>query len=201
MNTTAQRLAIIQVELKAPKGQYNTFGKYNYRSTEDILEAVKPLLFREGLLMIISDDMVDVAGEAHVKATVRIHGIDGTFDDPPITASGWAREAKDQKGMTAAQITGSTSSYARKYALNGLFLIDCTKDDDATNQHGKGPAEKPKAPTVEQVCAAIEAQTTGAGVGKAYTAAKKYQWTKLQLEVIDQTANAMQDKLSTEKGE
>lgn len=121
-------LISIQSELKAPKSQYNSFGKYSYRNAEDILEAVKPLLTKYKATMYISDEVVEVGGRIYVKATVTLS--DGK---ETITASAYAREPEDRKGMDASQITGATSSYARKYALNGLFAIDDTKDND-TNE-------------------------------------------------------------------
>lgn len=122
-----KKLATIQKELKAPKNQKNTFGNYNYRNCEDILEALKPLLDEDDKFFI-SDDIVLIGDRFYVKATA-------TFNDTTVTA--FAREALDKKGMDASQITGSTSSYARKYALNALFAIDDTKDSDSTNTHGK----------------------------------------------------------------
>lgn len=121
----------IQKELKAPKNQFNSFGKYNYRNCEDILEAVKPLLGEATL--ITSDEIVNIGKHNYVKATATLkHG------DEVESATGFAREAEEQKGMNDSQLTGSTSSYARKYALGGLFCIDDTKDSDSTNTHGKG---------------------------------------------------------------
>ncbi|WP_461521571.1 ERF family protein [Porticoccus sp.] len=120
-------LAAIQVALRAPKGQINTFGDYRYRSCEDILEAVKPLL--KGMALTLSDEMVEVGGRVYVKATA-------TFEGISVTA--FAREQEMKKGMDQAQITGAASSYARKYALNGLFLIDDTKDADTTDNRGAG---------------------------------------------------------------
>lgn len=129
----------IQSELKAPKGQRNNFGNYNYRSAEDILEAVKPILAKHNCALIINDDMTEVGGRIYVKATA-ILAIENT---PFASASAFAREAENKKGMDEAQITGSASSYARKYALNGLLAIDDTKDADFTNRHGKdSPATK-----------------------------------------------------------
>lgn len=116
----------IQAELKAPKGQYNSFGKYHYRSAEDILEAVKPLLAKYGVLMTITDDVIAVADRIYVKATVTIENSKGVSK----TVNAYAREPQDKKGMDDSQITGTASSYARKYALNGMFLIDDTKDAD-----------------------------------------------------------------------
>lgn len=125
-----QHLAQIQSELKAPKGQRNTFGMYNYRSCEDILEAVKPLLTERGLVLLITDDIVQIGERYYVRATATIYDADGSY----ISNSALAREEAVKKGMDASQITGATSSYARKYALNGLFAIDDTKDADATNK-------------------------------------------------------------------
>lgn len=126
------RLAKIQSTLKAPKSQRNTFGNYNYRSAEDILEAVKPLLIENGCVLTITDEIVMIGERFYVKATATIS--DGTDS---ISTSAWAREDESKKGMDGAQVTGSASSYARKYSLNGLFCIDDTKDPDATNTHGK----------------------------------------------------------------
>lgn len=116
----------IQTELKAPKGQFNDFGKFNYRSAEDILEAVKPLLAKYDALLTLSDDVVEIGGRVYVKATAKL--TDSTGNTVEITA--FAREAEKKSGMDDSQITGTASSYARKYALNGLFLIDDTKDAD-----------------------------------------------------------------------
>ena len=127
------KLVKIQAELKAPKNQMNAFGKYTYRSAEDIIEAVKPILFKYQTALLISDEIVQVADRVYVKATAML--IDETNEELPIKVYGWAREEEVKKGMDAAQITGSASSYARKYALNGLFAIDDTKDADSTNEH------------------------------------------------------------------
>ena len=121
----------IQQKLKAPKNQYNSFGKYNYRSCEDILEAVKPLL-PEGYVILLSDRMVNIGQHNYIEATATLQNSESSTE---VTA--YAKEAESQKGMNDSQLTGSTSSYARKYALNGLLLIDDTKDSDATNKHGK----------------------------------------------------------------
>lgn len=132
MKELINKMVKIQSELKAPKNQVNSFGKYKYRSCEDIVEAVKPLLAKHGLYMNISDDIVEVGGKNYIKATATIY--DG---ENSISASAVARESVDKKGMDDAQISGATGSYSRKYALNGLFGIDDTKDADATNDHGK----------------------------------------------------------------
>lgn len=126
-----QKLINVIEALKAPKAQYNSFGKYSYRSCEDILEAVKPLLCKEGLLLTIKDELVFIGDRYYIKAIATV--TDGKAE---IEATAYAREDDSKKGMDGSQLTGSTSSYARKYALNGLFLIDDNKDADATNKHG-----------------------------------------------------------------
>ena len=139
----------IQSELKAPKGLKNNFGNYSYRSAEDILSAVKPLLQKHGVSLIISDDIVGVEGRVYVQATATLW-LDDKDCEPLARSTGFAREALTKKGMDDAQITGSASSYARKYALNGLLCIDDTKDPDATNTHGKGePSYKKKTQTLD----------------------------------------------------
>lgn len=124
-----KELAVIQSRLKAPKGQYNSFGKYKYRSCEDIVEAVKPLLAEQGCALMMSDELVFVGDRYYIKATVTIQN--GAGECAQCTAL--AREEEEKKGMDASQITGTASSYARKYALNGLLAIDDTKDADALN--------------------------------------------------------------------
>lgn len=118
-------LTTIQTELKAPKSKYNSFGKYNYRSCEDILEAVKPLLSKYEASLTIRDEMIAVGERIYVKAIATFRSKDGDAE-----ATAFAREPESKKGMDESQITGTASSYARKYALNGLFLIDDTKDAD-----------------------------------------------------------------------
>ena len=149
---TLGKLADIQARLKAPKGQYNSFGGYKYRSAEDILEAVKPLLKEVDAALTLSDEMVAVGNRIYVAATARFFSTDGS---PEISVKAYAREEETKKGKDGAQITGAASSYARKYALNGLFAIDDTKDADATNTHGKEqtPPPRPVAPqkTVDEV--------------------------------------------------
>ena len=126
-----EKLMHIQQELKAPKGQYNAFGKYKYRSCEDILESLKPVLGKFKLAIMISDDVVEVNSRNYIKATVTLINVEKV--DEQIQATALAREDEVKKGMDGSQITGSSSSYARKYALNGLFAIDDTKDSDYTN--------------------------------------------------------------------
>jgi hypothetical protein len=128
MKQLIEKLVAIQSELKAPKGQTNKFGGYKYRSCEDILEALKPHLKEQGLFLSITDELVAQGNRYYIKASAIItDGVDRWSVD------GWAREEEVKKGMDSSQITGASSSYARKYALNGLFGIDDTKDSDATN--------------------------------------------------------------------
>lgn len=124
-----KELIAIQSELKAPKSQFNKFGGYKYRKAEDILEAVKPLLNKKKCTLIITDDVVLIGNRIYVKATATIKNEKGEFE----TTTGWAREEETKKGMDSSQITGASSSYARKYALNGLFAIDDNADSDTTN--------------------------------------------------------------------
>jgi hypothetical protein len=133
-------LAQIQAQVKAPKGQVNKFGNYKYRSCEDIVEAVKPVINKLGYYLTLNDEIVQIGERIYVKATATISNGELTF-----SCSAFAREEEVKKGMDSAQITGAASSYARKYALNGLFAIDDTKDADATNTHEKdGPTAEEK---------------------------------------------------------
>ena len=164
------RFGLAQAELKAPKNQYNSFGDYNYRSCEDILEAAKPLCAKYGLLLTISDEAVHLGERYYIKATVYIYDIQGDSGDV-ISASAYAREALEKKKMDDSQVTGTASSYARKYALNGLFCIDDTKDADTqdnTNPGTKKSAQKiaQKSPTAAQP----EPEYKCAECGKPFTA-------------------------------
>lgn len=141
-----KELIAIQSELKAPKSQFNKFGGYKYRKAEDILEAVKPLLNKQKCTLTITDDIVMVGNRIYVKATATIKNEKGEFE----TTTGWAREEETKKGMDGSQITGASSSYARKYALNGLFAIDDNAESDTTNdgqqqtqQQAKTQAQQP----------------------------------------------------------
>ena len=129
-----ERLFKIQQALKAPKNQFNSYGGYAFRFCEDILEAVKPHLKENNCLLILTDEIVNKGDRYYLKATATLYGLDGK---EIYHTCAEAREPENKKGMDEAQITGATSSYARKYALNGLFLIDDVKDADATNKHGK----------------------------------------------------------------
>lgn len=137
-----EKLMLVQSALKVPKGQRNDFGKYNYRSCEDILEAVKPHLLERRLALTMCDDVREVAGRFYVRAIATLHDVD-TGD--VMDACAWAREEETKKGMDGSQITGTASSYARKYALNALFAIDDTRDADAADTRG-GQARKPAKP-------------------------------------------------------
>lgn len=153
------RLKGVQQQLKAPKNQRNNYGGYNYRSCEDILEAVKPLLGTNSLSLLINDEIVLIGDRYYIKATATIFDDKGNY----VSNSGYAREELTRKGMDSAQITGAASSYARKYALNGLFAIDDTKDADALNN-----GEEPKKRTT-----ATSQQTTATSKATEKTTAKQ----------------------------
>ena len=144
-----KELIAIQSELKAPKSQFNKFGGYKYRKAEDILEAVKPLLNKQKCTLTITDDIVMVGNRIYVKATAIIKNEKGECE----TTTGWAREEETKKGMDGSQITGASSSYARKHALNGLFAIDDNADSDTTNdgQHQEAQQQtQTQQPTAQQ---------------------------------------------------
>lgn len=179
----SEKLNRIQVELKAPKDKLNKFGGYNYRSAEGILEALKPLLKTYGVYVTLSDEMVEVGGRVYVKATACLSdtkSADG-FNEVKI-ATAYAREAESKKGMDEAQVTGATSSYARKYALNGLFLLDDTKDADTdeyalqTKTEPKKTAPTPKA-SVALICERCGKPISSAG---KFPASKVAESTKAQ---------------------
>lgn len=179
MSNLNKSLIKVQSELKAPKGQRNKFGNYNYRSAEDILEAVKPLLAANGLTMQISDSVAEVAGIPYIESMVVVS--DGELDRV-VTAQ--AGIDPNRKGMDIAQCFGASSSYARKYALNGMFLIDDTKDPDATNDHGRNsapapaPASKPK--LTKEVMDKMEKAIADGKRDMVESALDKYQVTAAQ---------------------
>lgn len=164
-----ESLGIIQSVLNAPKNQRNTFGNYNYRSCEDIVEAVKPLLKEKGITLTLNDTVEYIGNRYYVKAIASIHSPSGE----EISATAFAREEEAKKGMDAAQITGSASSYARKYALNGLFAIDDAKDSD-TNENKKETDTKKKMAEAEekkkhdQLVKALTAEAMRTGVPLTY---------------------------------
>lgn len=176
--TISEKLGRVQSELRAPKDQYNSFGKYSYRSCESILEAVKPLLKEEGLTLTLSDDVQEVGGRVYVKATATASDAEGCS----VSSTAYAREAKEKKGMDEAQVTGAASSYARKYALNGLFAIDDAKDADATNRHGREtPSKAPQS----------RSKATNAGSPDADVAkAKQRLWSALKAFAAESSLDA-----------
>lgn len=139
--TFLERVTALQNELKAPKSRYNSFGKYAYRSCEDIVEAVKPLCEKYGLMLHISDSIELVGQRFYIKAQAKLYDASAPQSGEWIGSIGWAREDETKKGMDGSQITGTASSYARKYALNGLLLIDDTKDAD-TDEYAKQTGRK-----------------------------------------------------------
>lgn len=159
-----EKLAAVQQELKAPKDKKNTFAGYSYRSAEGILEAVKPVLAKYKATIVLSDEIIEIGGRVFVKATATFYDteqkyfikgetenitpIPNELKDKPISVTAFAREAAEKKGLDVSQVTGTASSYARKYALNGLLLIDDTKDAD-TDEYAKQTEEKPTKQTEE----------------------------------------------------
>lgn len=152
-----EKLNKIQVELKAPKNLFNSFGKYHYRNAEGIQEALKPLEKTYGVITTLSDSIEEVGGRIYVKATATLADV-GTGES--ISVSAYAREAAEKKGMDDAQVTGATSSYARKYALNGLFLLDDTKDVDTEEYQAQANTEPKKATSKPKTTPAFEYNPT-----------------------------------------
>ena len=175
------RISSAQGELKAPKNQYHSFGKYSYRSCEDILEAAKHVCAKYGLLLTVSDEVVHEGDRYYIKATAALYDAQGGSDEV-MSATAYAREALDKKGMDDSQITGTASSYARKYALNGLFCIDDTKDADTQDNTNSGrnatrkPAQTASQREPEYKCAEcgkpFEAFTNGT---QSWTAKQVYE--------------------------
>ena len=175
MSDFLKRVGMAQAELKAPKNQYNSFGKYNYRSCEDILEAAKPINKKHGLVLLLTDKPVCIGQRYYIEATARLYDIES---EQFIEATASAREADTKKGMDDSQVTGTASSYARKYALNGLYNIDDTKDAD-TDAYKKQTTNTTAAP--EYKCAdcgkpfeAFRDHTSG----KTFTPAEVFQMAK-----------------------
>ena len=175
-----KELILIQAELKAPKNQYNSFGKYKYRSVEDILEAVKPLLLKYECTLIIEDEVKEVGGIVFIEATASIQK---DMEGRAVTAQ--AGIDINRKGMDVAQSFGSSSSYARKYALSGLLLIDDNKDPDSTNDHGKAQAVVKPKPTDEQFAFIVKyLNGTDAQQKQAKEAITKYEFTQDQKDTL-----------------
>lgn len=160
-----EKLNLIQVSLKSPKSQYNSFGRYAYRSCGDILESVKAQLAELKVVIVLSDELVQIGDRYYIKATATLHDLDGAS----ISNTAYAREEENKKGMDGSQVTGASSSYARKYALNGLLAIDDTKDSDATNK-GEEPEVKPD-PVQDGTL--LEAQQVGISLEKLAIYLKK----------------------------
>lgn len=178
-----EKLGIIQSKLKAPKGQYNSFGKYKYRSCEDILEAVKPLLAETKTVLSVTDRMEVVGDRIYVRAEVRLNDCE---DSGEITTVAYAREEESKKGMDSSQVTGAASSYARKYALNGLFCIDDNKDSDSTNVGEKERASGKKAePAKEIEMISSEATMSIKNIIDKYPEAKLLEQIKTRFKVND----------------
>lgn len=174
-----EKLLKVQSELKAPKSQFNSFGKYNYRNCDDILEAVKPLLNEHGLCLIISDSIEMLGDRFYIKSSGELHDIK---DGDKVVVSALARESSEKKGMDSAQITGSASSYARKYMLNGLFAIDDSKDPDSQK-----PA--PPAPTIsefEAVKTALKKVKSLADLENYYKVHIKPRFSGVQLKELEE---------------
>ena len=159
MNTVHSKLKEAQARLKAPKGQYNEYGKYNYRSCEDILEAVKPILNELGMTLILSDRIVEIGGRIYIEATATITDCES---GEAISNTAYAREEEVKKGMDSSQITGSCSSFARKYALNGILLCDDTKDADTRDNREEEDkkTEKKAAPKIDTKASIVDEMNT-----------------------------------------
>lgn len=181
------KLIKIQSELKAPKDLTNKFGGYKYRSCEKILEAVKPLLKKHGCLMTLTDDVVERNGQNYVKATARF--MDGDF---VVESSALARDGLEKKGMDASQVTGSASSYARKYALNGLFLIDDSAIEETPDPDSL-PPEEPKPPKKEERPA--QKYATAEQLGKLTEVCKTY---KLDKQLVASQAGITNSRVTIE---
>ena len=193
MGNVSQKLMAIQTNIKAPKNLYNSFGKYKYRSAEGICEAVKPFLTSENASLLLTDEIVEVGGRIYVKSTAILTDNDtGEY----VSTSAYARESEDKKGMDDSQITGTASSYARKYALNGLFLLDDTKDADA-GEHPNGKSkednfETRKLQPVLEELSRIGYTTTS--ICKTYKIDSIEQMSDLQIKDFLAKAKALPDK-------
>ena len=179
-----EKLGIIQSKLKAPKGQYNSFGKYKYRSCEDILEAVKPLLVETKTVLCITDQMEVVGDRIYVRAETHLKDAED-FSSEIVTVA-YAREEESKKGMDSSQVTGAASSYARKYALNGLFCIDDNKDSDSTNTGEKEKTSGRKAESAKET-EMISSETTMSikNIIDKYPEAKLLEQIKARFKVND----------------
>lgn len=184
-----EKLINIQKELKAPKSNYNDFGKYNYRSCEDILESVKPICFEYRAVLILSDDIVNVGQSNYVEATAILINIDNPVE--MVSNKAEARESIDKKGMDDSQITGTASSYARKYALNGLFNIDDTKDADTNEYHNQITGNKKTNKNKDNLHITAEQKAKFNELGITEESAIAYCKVKNIDEILKVTAEAM----------
>ena len=185
-----EKLLNIQSELKAPKNQTNNFGRYNYRSCEDILEAVKPILKKEKCVVIVNDEIEHVDNRFYVKATISLVDVES---GEIIASSAYAREEENKKGMDSSQVTGASSSYARKYALNGLFAIDDTKDGDVTNSGEENESSASQQSLIKQQIGEI-LKVKGIGFDKLTEVIK----TKFKKQKFDDLTAREQQRLLTE---
>lgn len=189
MSNLQERLIAVQSEIRAPKNQFNDFGKYKYRSTEDILEAIKPVLKKYGLGLLISDELKSSSsGIEYIEAKATIFSVENDksfLPDGGVSVTAQAGIDVNKKGMDLSQTFGAASSYARKYALNGLFLIDDSRDADATNTHGKKEEPRKVPATNEQVQAMIRAIHEGKGASVA-KAVEKY--SNINMEKLNRMA-------------
>jgi len=171
------KLALVQQELVCPKTLYNAFGKYHYRSAEGIMEALKPLLQKYKLALTIADQVHEIGNYMYVEATVVIHD---TESDERTAVTAQAGIDPNKKGQDLSQCFGSSSSYARKYALNGMFLIDDTKDADATNTHGSGEDKKAKQKLTTQIIKAMKDAVAKGNVDQVKERLEAYDYTDAQ---------------------
>lgn len=184
-----EKLINIQKELKAPKNNYNDFGRYNYRSCEDILEAVKPICFEYRAVLILSDDILNVGQSNYVESTAILINIDNPIE--MVSNKAEARESIDKKGMDDSQITGTASSYARKYALNGLFNIDDTKDADTNEYHNQITGNKKTNKNKDDLYITEEQKAKFKDLGITEESAIVYCKVKNIDEILKATAEAM----------
>jgi hypothetical protein len=189
--TFQQRLINVQSRLKAPKGQYNSFGKYSYRNQEDVLEALKPLLAENELVLTLSDSIHEIFGLVYVESKVRV-----SYGSEEIIVTAQAGIDPNRKGMDIAQSFGSSSSYARKYALNAMFLIDDTKDADSTNTHGKGASAS--VPTAKPVAAKPSAgsELFQKAVDRMKEVGTKEKYEEILTAIGDQLSDSQRNALS-----
>lgn len=182
-----KKLLAIQTELKAPKSQYNNFGKYKYRNCEDILESLKPILAKNRTIVTISDDVVSVGDRIYIRATAKI--VD-TETGESVETTAYAREEESKKGMDGSQLTGSSSSYARKYSLNGLFAIDDTKDSDYCSLESSKPLKQKTKNELNQLITEY-AEKTNRAVGEIVNEVKGVAKKELSLVSENEAADIL----------